>query len=77
MLIYWRGKKNDISFKKPYEQALAQMSNNASADFLSLFIDAYRKYNDGMKLNAIFYGEGIERSLLEKYILENKLENIT
>ena len=31
--------QNDISFKKPYEQALAQMSNNASADFLSLFID--------------------------------------
>lgn len=52
--------QNDISFKKPFEQALDKRSNDASADFLTLFIDAYQKYNDGTKLNAIFYGEGIE-----------------
>ena len=52
--------QNDAAFKKPFEQALKLKSENASADFLTLFFDAYSKYNDGLKLNAIFYGEGIE-----------------
>ena len=52
--------QNDVAFKKPFEQALAEKSSNSSADFLTLFFDAFKKYNDGLKLNAIFYGEGIE-----------------
>ena len=52
--------QNDVSFKKPFEQALQKISDDPSADFLTLFFQAYSSYNDGMKLNAIFYGEGIE-----------------
>ena len=33
-------------------------------------------YNKGYNVQLTFYGEGIERGILEKYILENKLENI-
>ena len=52
--------QNDVSFKKPFEQALEKISEDPSADFLTVFFEAYSAYNDGMKLNAIFYGEGIE-----------------
>ena len=52
--------QNDVSFKKPFEQALQKLNDDPSADFLTLFFQAYSAYNDGMKLNAIFYGEGIE-----------------
>ena len=33
-------------------------------------------YNKGCDVQLTLYGEGIERGMLEKYILENKLENI-
>ena len=33
-------------------------------------------YNKGYNVQLTLYGEGIERCILEKYILENKLENI-
>jgi glycosyltransferase involved in cell wall biosynthesis len=33
-------------------------------------------YNKGYDVQLTLYGEGIERGILEKYILENKLENI-
>jgi glycosyltransferase involved in cell wall biosynthesis len=33
-------------------------------------------YKKGFNLQLTLYGEGIERGMLEKYILENKLENI-
>ena len=52
--------QNDVSFKKPFEEALKNNSQDPSVDFLTLFFESYTTYNDGMKLNAIFYGEGIE-----------------
>ena len=52
--------QNDVSFKKPFEEALKNNSQDPAADFLTLFFESYTTYNDGMKLNAIFYGEGIE-----------------
>jgi SecD/SecF fusion protein len=78
--------QNDVSFKKPFEQALKKNSDDPSADFLTLFFESYSAYNDGMKLNAIFYGEGIEittpdadvQALLRRRISEamNGIENV-
>ena len=52
--------QNDIAFTIPYEKALKKYNNNSSLDFIDVFVAEFRKENDNLQLNTIFYGENID-----------------
>ena len=52
--------QNDIAFTSPYEKAIKKYNGNSSLDFIDVFVSEFRKENDNLQLNTIFYGENIE-----------------
>jgi SecD/SecF fusion protein len=69
--------QNDIAFTSPYEKALKKYRNNSSLDFIDLFVVEYRAVNDGLKLNTIIQGEGIEITTSDEEVIAQLRDLIT
>ncbi len=63
--------QNDITFTSPFEKALKKYNNNSSLDFIDVFVAEFRKENDNLRLNTIFYGENIEIGTSDEAVIKH------
>jgi SecD/SecF fusion protein len=69
--------QNDIAFTSPYEKALKKYKNNSSLDFIDLFHAEYKAANDGLPLNSIIQGNGIEIGTSDVKVIAHLRDLIT
>ena len=69
--------QNDIAFTSPYEKALKKYRNNSSKDFIDLFVAEFRTANDGLPLNTVIQGEGIEIGTSDEDVIAHLRDLIT
>ena len=67
----------DIAFTSPFEKAQKKYRNNSSLDFIDLFHTEFKLSNDGLPLNAIIRGDGIELGTSDVDVIAHLRDLIT